>query len=150
MTETLAGNLQNTLREQLGGTYGVSVEPRFTKVPAEEYRVTISFGCDPARVDSLVRTTFQLIEQFKRIGPSAGQVADERAALVRDFETNSQRNDYLVDRLLFKYAFHEDVNDVFNMRQFYDRLTAPVLRDAARTYLNTDRYVEVTLLPDTK
>jgi len=25
-----------------------------------------------------------------------------------------------------------------------------VLRDAARTYLNTNRYVEVTLLPETR
>ena len=34
------------------------------------------------------------------------------------------------------------------MRRFYDQLTAPLLRDAARTYLNTNRYVEVTLMPE--
>jgi zinc protease len=150
MAETLSGNLLRTLREDLGGTYGVSVEPRFGKLPNEEYRLTISFGCDPARTESLVRTTFQLIEQFKRTGPSDGQVADTRAALSRDFETNSQRNDYLLNRLLFKYEYNEDVNDVFNMRPFYDQLTAPVLRDAARAYLDTNRYVKVTLLPETR
>ena len=69
---------------------------------------------------------------------------------MRDFETNSQRNDYLLNRILFKYEYGEDVKDVFSMRQFYDRLSAPVLRDAARTYLNTNRYVEVTLLPETR
>jgi zinc protease len=150
MAETLSGNLHRTLREDLGGTYGVSVEPRFTKLPAEEYRLAISFGCDPARTESLVRTAFQLIDQFKSTGPSNGQVADTRTALLRDFETNSQRNDYLLNRILFKYEYGEDVNDVFNMRQFYDQLSAPVLRDAARTYLNTSRYVEVTLLPETR
>jgi zinc protease len=150
MAETLSGNLQSTLRERLGGTYGVSVEPRFTSRPTSEYRVTISFGCDPARTESLVKTTFQLIEQFKSTGPSDGQLADERAALVRDFETNSQRNGYLLERILFKYEYHEDVEDVFNMRRFYDRLTAPMVRDAARTYLNLDRYVMVTMLPETK
>jgi hypothetical protein len=36
------------------------------------------------------------------------------------------------------------------MRSFYDQLSAPMLRDAARAYLNTNRYVEVTLLPETK
>src|SRR6185295_10722537 len=103
-----------------------SVEPRFTNRPTAEYRLTISFGCDPTRTESLVKTAFQLIEQFKTTGPSEGQFADERAALVRDFETNSQRNRYLLDRLLFKYEYHEDVDDVFNMRRFYDRLTAPM------------------------
>ena len=37
MANTLAGNLQRVLREDLGGTYGVSVVPEFTKKPAEEY-----------------------------------------------------------------------------------------------------------------
>jgi hypothetical protein len=40
--------------------------------------------------------------------------------------------------------------DGSNMRQYYDRLAAPMLRDAARTYLNPDRYVEVTLLPEAR
>ena len=36
------------------------------------------------------------------------------------------------------------------MRPFYDGLTVPVLRDAARAYLNTDRYVRVTLVPEAR
>ena len=148
MAESLAGNLQRTLREDLGGTYGVSVQPTFTKRPTEEYRLTINFASDPARTESLVRAAFRVIEQFKTNGPSAGQVRDARAALMRDFETNSQQNAYLLNGIVFKYAYDEDVTDIFNMQPFYDQLTAPVLRDAARAYLNTNRYVEVTLLPE--
>ena len=148
MAESLAGNLQRTLREDLGGTYGVSVGPTFTKRPTEEYRLTINFASDPARTESLVRAAFQVIDEFKRNGPSAGQVRDARAALMRDFETNSRQNAYLLNRIAYKYEHDEDVTDIFNMRPFYDQLTAPVLRDAARAYLNTERYVEVTLLPE--
>jgi hypothetical protein len=36
------------------------------------------------------------------------------------------------------------------MRSFYDQLTVPVLRDAAQAYLDTNRYVQVTLMPETK
>ena len=150
MGDTVAGNLQRALREDLGGTYGVSVVPSFTKRPAPEYRLTINFVCDPARTDSLVKTAFQVIDEFKRIGPDERQVADARVALMRDFETNSGRNDYLLNRMVFKYEYGEDVADVFNMRPFYDRLTAPMLRDAARTYLDTNRYVQVTLLPEAR
>ena len=150
MGDTLAGNLQRTLREDLGGTYGVSVVPSFTKRPTAEYRLTINFACDPARTESLVKTAFQVIDEFKRIGPGEGQVADARTALMRDFETNSQRNDYLLNRIVFKYEYGEDVKEVFNMRPFYDQLTVPMLRDAARAYLDTNRYVQVTLMPETK
>ena len=148
MAESLAGNLQRTLREDLGGTYGVSVAPTFTKRPTEEYRLTINFASDPARTESLVRAAFQVIDQFKRNGPSRGQVLDARVALMRDFETNSRRNAYLLNRIVFKYEYDEDVSDIFNMRPFYDQLTASALRDAARAYLDTDRYVKVTLLPE--
>jgi zinc protease len=150
MASTLAGNLHNTLREELGGTYGVSVEPRFASRPANEYRVTINFGCDPSRVESLIRTAFEVIEAFKQIGPADGQVAGERAALARDLETNSQRNEYLLNQLVFKYDHGENAAEVFNMRPFFDQLTAPLLRDAARTYLNPSRYVQVTLLPEAR
>ena len=148
MADSLAGNLQRTLREDLGGTYSVSVVPIFTKRPTEEYRLTINFACNPARTESLVRAAFEVIDRFKMNGPSRGQVLDARVTLMRDFETNSQRNAYLLNRILFKYEYGEDVTEILNMRPFYNQLTAAVLRDAARAYLNTDRYVEVTLLPE--
>jgi zinc protease len=147
MAETLEGNLQRTLREDLGGTYGVSVKADFDKRPQETYRVTITFGCDPARMEGLVRTLFQMIEQFKSTGPSNAQVGDARSALARDLETNSRDNRYLLSQLAFKYEYNEDPRDVFNMREFYDQLNAATIRDAARMYLNTNRYVKVTLTP---
>jgi zinc protease len=150
MAEMLSGNLQRTLREDLGGTYGVSVAPSFTQRPAEAYRIAISFGCDPARTESLTRTAFELIEEFRRDGPSEGQVADTRAALMRDFETNSQQNLYLLSRLTYSYQYGEAVEAVFNIKPSVDQLTASLNRDAARTYLDTRRYVEVTLLPESR
>ena len=150
MGESLAGNLQRTLREDLGGTYGVSVATTFTERPRSEYQLTITFACDPARTESLVRSAFQVIDQFKSAGPAERQVADARAALLRDLETNSQRNDYLLNRIVYKYEFGEDVNEVNNIRPFFDQLSVPILRDAARTYLDTSRYVQVTLMPEAR
>ena len=148
MGDTLAGDLQRMLREDLGGTYGVSVVPSFSKQPRSEYRLTISFACDPARVDSLVRTAFEGIEDYKRRGPAPGQVSDARAVLVRDLEANLASNRYLLNRILFKYEYGEDVNEVFNPRPFFERITVAALRDAAGEYLNTNRYVAVTLVPE--
>jgi zinc protease len=150
MSDTLAGNLQRTLREDLGGTYGVSVVPTFTKLPAQEYRLTINFACDPARTESLTNAAYQVINQFKMNGPSESQIADAKRALMRDFETNMQRNDYLLNRILYKYEFGEDIREVFSMRPLYDQLSAAGVRDAARVYLDTSRYVEVTLMPEGK
>ena len=150
MANTLGGNLQRVLREDLGGTYGVSVVPDLTKRPVEEYRLTITFACDPARTNDMVKALFAVIDDFRTSGPSEGQVADARAALRRDLETDSRQNGYLLNQLAFAYQYDEPVPDPAALRALYDQLTVPVLRDAARTYLDTTRYVKVVLLPESK
>ena len=65
--------------------------------------MAIDFGCDPARVADLTKTTWKLIEQFKETAPSSSQVAEARLALLRDLESNLQQNGYLVNRLALKY-----------------------------------------------
>jgi zinc protease len=148
LSDTLAGNLQRVLREDLGGTYGVNVTPDFTKRPNEEYRVTISFQCDPARLQDLSKALFEVIEQFRTSGPSSGQVADAQAGLRRDLEINSQQNGYVLNQLAYAYQFDEDLPDPARLRALYDELSVQVLRDAAHTYLDMGRYVKVVLLPE--
>ena len=151
MAEMLSGNLHQTLRENLGGTYGVSVRSDFTFRPEQEqYRVAISFGCDPERLDELVKQAWGVIEEFRNTGPSSGQMANGRTARLRDLETNLQENGFLLNRITSKYEHAEDVADVFDPRALYDQLTATAIRDAARLYLNPKRYVQVTLRPETK
>jgi zinc protease len=150
MAEMLSGNLHRTLREELGGTYGVSVVPRFTQRPTQAYRIAISFACDPPRTESLTRTAFEVFDAFRNDGPSVEQVADARAALMREFETNSQQNRFLLSRLVYSYQYGGSVEDVFTIRPSVDRLTAALIHEAARTYLDTRRYVEVTLLPEVR
>ena len=150
MANTLAGNLQRTLREDLGGTYGVSVVPEFTKRPAEEYRLNITFACDPARTQDLVKAMFDVIDDFKTNGPSAGQAADAQSALRRDLETDSRQNGYALNQLAYAYQYDESLPDPAMLRQIYDQVSAPLLRDAARTYLDTNRYVKVLLFPESK
>jgi zinc protease len=150
MANTLGGNLQRVLREDLGGTYGVSVAPGFTKWPSEEYRLTITFACDPARTQDLIKALFAVVDDFRTSGPSASQVADAQAVLRRDLETDSRQNGYVLNQLAFAYQYGEPVPDAASLRKIYEQLTVPLLRDAARTYLDTSRYVKVVLLPEGK
>ncbi len=148
MAESLEGSLQRTLREDLGGTYGVSARPQFSEQPINEYRVTISFACDPARTEALVASMFRVVDRFRETGPSREQTADVRAALARDLETNSRDNGYLLNLLAYKYQYGEDPADVFNLETFYDKITPAAIRQAAQLYLDTKRYVKVTMMPE--
>jgi zinc protease len=150
MSQMLAGNLQHTLREELGGTYSVSVEPQFSKYPTPEYRISIGFSCDPTRVDQLTAAAWSVIRDFTEEGPASDQVESAHVALDRDLETGFQENADLLNEMTTKVENGEDLGEVFNMRPFYDQLTPAALRDAAKEYLNAHRYVQVTLRPETK
>ncbi len=149
MAQMLAGNLQRTLREDMGGTYGVSVESEFEKFPVGQYQISISFACDPARVKDLTAAAWNEIRAFSAQGPSEGQLANARNSLERDLEVGFENRD-LLDELTTAVENGEDMTDVFNRRPLWDRLTAVSLRDAAREYLSPQRFVQVTLRPEGK
>jgi len=149
MGRMLAGNLQRTLREDLGGTYGVSVESQFEKYPVAQYQISVSFACDPARVKDLTAAAWNEIRAFSDQGPSPSQLASGRSALERELEVGFQNRD-LLDELTTAVENREDIAWVFNQRSLWDGLTTTSLRDAAREYLNPRRYVQVTLRPEGK
>ena len=142
--------LREVLREDLSGTYGVSVAPSYTIIPRQEFSFTIQFGCNPQRTDELVKVVFQEIESLKQSGPSEKQVSDVREALLRDFETNSRQNSYLLSQIYLRYQVPQDLGEFFCLGEFYKTLNAKMIWDAARSYLTPDNYVKVTLFPETK
>jgi predicted Zn-dependent peptidase len=98
----------------------------------------------------LVTSMFRVIEQFRDLGPSRSQVADVKAALVRDLETNSRDNSYLLNQLTYKYQYGEDPAEVFSIDKFYEQITPAAIQRAAQMYLDPKRYVKVTLMPEGK
>jgi zinc protease len=150
MGQMLAGNLQQTLREDLGGTYGVSVESQFEKFPTAQYQIAVSFACDPARVSDLTAAAWKEIRAFAEKGPSPGQLAGARNTLERELEVGFQENSDLLNELMTAVENGEDLANVFNLKPIWDRLTITALRNAAREYLNPRRYVQVTLRPEGK
>ena len=152
MTMLLQGRLFDTIRQQLGGTYSIEVEPLAQKSPRPEFSVRISWTCDPARTATLVQRVFDEIAFVKRTPLSVDQVNRIRTALRRDFDQNSQNNGYLLNQIVRRYEDGDPagVGNVFNLPDQIAALTGPAIQQAAQTYLNTDNYVRVTLMPETK
>jgi len=144
----LDSKFREFIREELSGTYGVAVRPTYSKIPDEEYSLTISFGCDPARVDELVKAVFQEIENLKTKEPSDKDVSDAREALFREYETGMKQNNWLITQIAAKYQHQEDPREVLALEKSFQRLSPRVIQEAARAYLNTNNYVRVTLYPE--
>jgi len=148
----LQSRLLDVIRQELGGTYSITVTPSARKVPRPEYTVRIDWTCDPARTTSLVKRVFQEVASFKATNFSSGQVDAIHEALLRNFERSSQDNSYLLRQISRLYE-DGDAEDVAAALQLPDRiaaLTGDAVQRAARTYLNTGNYLMVTLMPEVK
>src|SRR6185369_11157553 len=135
-----------------GGTYSITAAPVTQKFPKPEYRVRIEWTCDPARTATLVRRVFDEIASLKARPLSRGQVALVHDSLLQEFEKNSQDNGYLLNQISGRYedSGGADVAALDHMPERIAALTGDAIQLAARTYLNTDNYVRVTLMPETK
>jgi zinc protease len=152
LTMVLQSRLFDTIRQELGGTYSIEVNPYMRKFPRPEYNVRIDWTCDPARTTALVQRVFEEIEFVKRTSFSPGQVVRIRDALARDFEQDSQDNGYLLNQIARRYeeGDAEHVAAAVEMRGLIAALTGEAIQDAARTYLDTSNYVKVTMMPKGK
>jgi len=146
LASVLEIRLREELREELGGTYSVSVAASAVHVPRDEYRVSISFGSDPARADSLVRAVFAQLDTLQAAGPRPADVAKVKETLVRSRETNLRENGWWVGQLLG--AVRDGDVPAPALEPILAAITAESLRAAARRYLDRTRYVRVTLLPE--
>jgi zinc protease len=149
MSEVLQTRLHEALREDLGGTYGVSASAGYSQTPVKEYAVSISFSCDPARTDELVKAAMQQVELLKTNGPTEKELEDTRAKLLRDLETSSKQNGYWMTQLSLRYQSGEPLDSLFEMPELYKGITAKMIHDAAKRYLNPKNHAKVTLFPET-
>jgi zinc protease len=150
MTEILQTRLLELIREELGGTYSITASDNYVKYPRQEYSIAIQFGCSPERTDDLIKRVFGEIEKFKAEGPTEKQLNDEKEALLREFETESKQNGFLLNEIMFRFREKEDPAGIWLLPDFYKKLDAATIKDTAKQYLNTQAYIKVTLFPEKK
>jgi zinc protease len=147
MGMSLEGRLRNALREELGGTYSVGASASYADKPQQEYRVSISFGSDPAKADALIARVFEEIAKFKATGPTDKELGDVKEIMLRDYESNMRQNGYLLSNIAGRYQSAENVDGLFEVAETYRRIAAADVKAAAARYLDETNYVQVKLLP---
>jgi len=149
LEEVLTFRLRDALREALGGTYGVGVTAITQRIPRPEYALAIQFTADPTRIDSLVGVVFAEVGRLGEAGATADEVARITETRLREREVARRENGFWLALLEAAAREGEDpAAALAEQERLIRALTPEVVRDAARRYLDTRRYVRVTLHPD--
>ena len=145
----LSIRLRDILREELGGTYGVSVAYD-NSMPQPGYgSMTVQFGSDPANIEKLSGEVLKEIERLKSQGPTSEDVARVQELERRDLETATRQNSYWVGSLQTVHMLGWDPGSISRREERIQKLTPQVLHDTFKKYFPTDRYTIVTLKPET-
>jgi zinc protease len=140
--------LRDILREELGGTYGVSVAYD-NSLPLTGYgAMVVQFGSDPANIEKLTGEVMKEVERLKAQGPSADDVKRVQELERRDLETAMKQNSFWVGSLQTVHMLGWDPASIVRRQERIDKLTPEVLHETFKKYFPADRHTVVTLKPE--
>jgi zinc protease len=147
LADALEMRLRERLREELGGTYGASVSGSAQRDPRPEYEFAVGFGADPARLDELTRVVFAQIDSLKTVGVAEHDLAKVKETQRRERETAVRENGFWLGQIMGYDRYGWELG-LIDDEPLSLSLTAADLREAARRFLDTSRYVQVSLVPE--
>lgn len=148
LSDVLDIKLREVIREEKGGTYGVSVNHGVSHYPKEGYSINISFGCDPKKAAELTKAVFAQLDSLQKFGPAQTYIQKVRETHIRSRETSLKRNETWLYSLLGAYSNDEDPKEILDYIKLIENISAKEVQTAAQKYLDDKNYIIVVLYPE--
>ena len=141
--------LREAIREEKGGSYGVSVYAGFEGNNQKKYTVQISFGCEPEREEELVAEVLKQIELLQREKVNEDYLQKISETVKRTYETNYRNNEWIMANILSSAVFKEQPGNFYDLeKDVLSVINGDTLMETAKKYLDTKNYVNVNLKPE--
>ena len=134
-----------TIREEEGGTYGVSVYGSLSIEPKEKFQLTIQWQMNPDMAEKLVDKVIAGLEEIAANGPTEEQYNMSRENFLKEIPENHISNSWWMGktRMLLKYGFDE----VTAEEDIINSVTREDIRDLARKIISQPNFIELIMLP---
>ena len=144
--EMLGIRLRERVREQLGGTYSISVNASGSSLPDHEYRVSVIFGSDPNRTEELLAEVLVEVDWLREGGEQ--KYLDTVKELLRTSRQEQLReNGFWLRQIQAAVQRGEAFTGIVSFDEWLEALTLEQVAAAAQRYFTGDRYVRVVLFP---
>lgn len=140
--------LREQVREEAGGSYSVGAGAWRWRYPEPWVYTQISFGMDPARREELVSLTMDVIEEIRTTLPAQDYVERIKAQQRESYRQSLQENRYWLGTLQFYVQHGRDISTIVDYPELIDSLTPREIMETAQRYLDPNRRIELTLLPE--
>ncbi len=145
--DILALRFTETLREEEGGTYGARAQAVASKKPNEEASITVSFDCNPAKVEQLITIVHKEINKI-----AAGDINEEDlnktiASYLKSRKQQKDKNRYDMNVLINYYREGYNMNDPKNFEDIVNAISIEDLKEFTRKILESNTSYEIVFKP---
>lgn len=128
-----------TIREEEGGTYGVSTNIFLQQYPSPRAGATISFDCEPGREAELKAIVYREIERIINDGPTAENLEKAVNNVLKNREESMMHNSYWLSTLYTYYFSGIDYNNPENYEEILRSFsTQDISRIAGEIFKNAN------------
>lgn len=131
------------VREEKGGTYGVSVSGQFWKYPTEGCSMTVNFRCDPNKFEELLPIIDKQLEMMATDGPT-----QEQLQKVKEYERKNYDRAVLTNGW-WEYVRYHELRDGVDFEKDYlkkvNDLTTDDIRDFCKQLMAAKNRIQVTM-----
>ena len=146
----LSIKLRESMREDQGGVYGVSISGSSSRLPKPKYSITSMWGCSPDNIKKLSQTVLDEMNKIKKEGPTEVDLNKVKETLIREYETRVKENGFWISTIQNHYINGEKLLSLEEYKTFVNSFTKDSIRAIASKYLDTENYVQVALTPSEK
>jgi zinc protease len=149
--QVLSGILDITytekIRENEGGTYGVSVSFSAQKRPSEKGEGYIMFDCDPARANDLKAIVYKELDNMVSIGPTKENLDKAVLNILKNREESKKHNSYWSSTLSRYYSYGINSNDPKNYEDILKSYSVDDIKKIAGKMLKKADVVDLIFKP---
>jgi len=139
--------LRESMREDQGGVYGVSISGSPEKLPKSKYSIVSQWGCSPDNIEKLSQTVLDEMNKIKKEGPTETDLNKVKETMIRERETQVKENTFWLSYLQNHYLYGSRILSLEEYKDFVNSMTAKKIQAVAKRYLDTENYVRVALTP---
>jgi zinc protease len=138
------------VREEEGGTYGVTINASSQKRPEEKAMLMVMFECDPERVQELKAIIYKELEEIAKNGPRQVDLEKTVSNLLKTREEALQHNSYWANTVRNYYLNGIDSNDNSNYTDILNKFTVKKVKKMAKKFLAKADLLELVFVPEKK
>jgi zinc protease len=134
-----------TIREEQGGTYGVSVFGGINRLPENSFSLNINFDTDPLKADVLKEIVYRELKKIVDNGPTETDLQKAKEFFLKKRQESIKENGWW-NSMLSSYYF-DNLNTVTGYEEMVKALSTKSLHEYSKKILDQGNVLEVVMRP---